>query len=57
MYYVAKLYIHMNPPIVEKFDNKEHAIQYAEIMNASGKGTYIVLEPIPAYEDSTPILK
>lgn len=57
MYYVAKLYTHVNPSIVEKFDNKEHAIQYAKVMTESGKGAYIVLSPIEEYTPPTPILK
>lgn len=57
MYYVAKLYTHVNPSIVERFDNKEHAIAYAKVMTESGKGAYIVLEPIREYTPPTPILK
>lgn len=57
MYYVAKLYTHVNPSIVERFDNKEHAIAYAKVMTESGKGAYIVLEPIHDYIPPTPILK
>lgn len=57
MYYVAKLYTHVNPSIVEKFNNKEHAIQYAKVMTESGKGAYIVLSPIQEYTPPTPILK
>ena len=57
MYYVAKLYTYSTPSIVEKFDNKEHAIRYAKVMTESGKGAYIVLEPIQEYTPPTPILK
>ena len=57
MYYVAKLYNCINPSIVEKFDNKEHAIQYAKVMTESGKGACIVLSPIEEYTPPTPILK
>lgn len=57
MYFVAKLYEHINPSIVEKFNNKEHAIQYAKVMTESGKGAYVVLEPIQGYTPATPILK
>jgi hypothetical protein len=57
MYFVAKLYSHCTPSIVERFENKEHAIQYAKIMTESGKGAYIVLTPIEEYTPPTPILK
>lgn len=57
MYYVAKTYSHIPPAILEKFDNKEHAIQYAKVMTESGKGAYIVLEPTPEYTPPKPILK
>lgn len=57
MYFVAKLYKVMPPSIVECFDNKEHAMTYAKIMTESGKGAYIVLEPIQEYTPPTPILE
>ena len=57
MYFVAKLYSHIAPAIIESFDNKAHAMAYAEVMTKSGKGTYIVLEPIPEYVPPKPILK
>lgn len=57
MYFVAKLYKVMPPSIVECFDNKEHAMAYAKIMTESGKGAYIVLEPIQEYTPPTPILE
>ena len=57
MYFVAKLYNHIAPAIIEKFNNKEHAIQYAKIMTESGKGAYVVLAPIEEYTPPTPILK
>ena len=44
MYYVAKLYGSLNPVIVEKFEDKELASQYANIMHQAKKGNYIVLE-------------
>lgn len=45
MYYVAKVYKSsgMCPNIVEQFDKQEDAVDYASIMNRSGKGEYIVL--------------
>ena len=46
MYYVAKIYKHMTPAIVESFEDKAHAIAYANVMNAADKGTFIVLENI-----------
>ena len=57
MYFVAKLYRTMNPSIVETFDDKEHAMQYAKIMTESGKGAYVVLQPVEEYTLPTPILK
>ena len=57
MYYVAKLYTHVNPSIIMDFSTKELAMQYAEVMTKAGKGAYIVLEPIPEYTPPTPILK
>ena len=44
MYYVAKLYQSLNPTIVETFEDKELASQYANIMNQAKKGNYIVLK-------------
>ena len=46
MYYVAKLYNTMNPSIVESFNDEELAHSYAKVMNAAGKGKYIVLKPV-----------
>jgi hypothetical protein len=46
MYYVAKTYNHLPPAIVESFEDKAHAIAYANVMNAADKGTFIVLENI-----------
>lgn len=57
MYYVARLYTHVNPSIIMDFPTKELAIQYAELMTKAGKGAYIVLEPIREYTPPTPILK
>jgi hypothetical protein len=57
MYYVAKLYTHVNPSIIMDFPTKELAMQYAELMTKAGKGAYIVLEPIHEYTPPTPILK
>lgn len=50
MFYVAKLYSFSNPSIVETFENGELAEQYANIMNASNKGTYVVLVPFQSNE-------
>lgn len=47
MFYVAKLYTHVNPSIIMDFPTKELAMQYAELMTKAGKGTYIVLMPVP----------
>lgn len=57
MYYVTRIYTHANPSIVETFDNKEHAIQYAKVMTESGKGVYVVLTTIEEYTPPTPIVK
>lgn len=57
MFYVAKLYTHVNPSIIMDFPTKELAMQYAELMTKAGKGAYIVLEPIREYTPPTPILK
>lgn len=46
MYYVAKLYNHVNPSIIMNFNEEEHAKQYAELMTKAGKGNYIVLKTI-----------
>ena len=46
MYYVAKLYNHMQPSIVESFDNLELAQSYTNIMNCANKGTYVVLTKV-----------
>lgn len=51
MFYVAKLYNSMNPSIIMTFDKEEHATQYAELMTKAGKGTYIVLMPVPRNEE------
>lgn len=57
MFYVAKLYTHVNTSIIMDFPTKELAMQYAELMTKAGKGAYIVLEPIQEYTPPTPILK
>lgn len=51
MYYVAKIYNSVNPSIIMNFDKEEHATQYAELMTKAGKGTYIVLMPVPRNEE------
>ena len=51
MYYVARLHNHSNPSIIMDFDKEEHATQYAELMTKAGKGTYIVLMPVPRNEE------
>ena len=51
MYYVARIYNHSNPSIIMDFDKEEHAKQYAELMTKAGKGTYIVLMPVPENEE------
>lgn len=43
MYYIAKLYNHCQPTIVESFDDLALAESYANIMNSANKGTYVVL--------------
>jgi hypothetical protein len=50
MFYVARLYNHSNPSIIMDFNEEEHAKQYAELMTKAGKGTYIVLMPVPKEE-------
>lgn len=57
MYYVARLYNHVNPSIIMDFPTKELAIQYAKLMTKAGKGAYIVLALIQEYTPPTPILK
>lgn len=44
MYYIAKLHGLLNPTIVENFEDKELAHDYANIMNQAKKGNYVVLE-------------
>lgn len=51
MYYVAKVYTSVNPSIIMNFNEEEHAKQYAELMTKAGKGTYIVLMPVPENEE------
>lgn len=46
MYYVARLYNHVNPSIIMDFPTEELAKQYVELMTKAGKGTYIVLKTI-----------
>ena len=46
MYYVAKVYETLRPSIIESFDDEELAHAYAKVMNAAGKGKYIVLKPV-----------
>ena len=46
MFYVARLYNHVNPSIIMNFDKEEHAKQYVELMTKAGKGTYIVLKTV-----------
>ena len=46
MYYIAKLYNHCQPTIVESFDNLALAESYANIMNNANKGTYVVLTKV-----------
>ena len=46
MYYVAKTYNYSTPSIVELFNDEELAHAYAKVMNAAGKGKYIVLKPV-----------
>lgn len=42
-YYVARIYTHINPSIIEVFDNEQIAKEWASLMTQAGKGTYIVL--------------
>lgn len=51
MYYVAKTYGSSTPSIIMSFEHEEHALQYAELMTKAGKGTYIVLMPVPENEE------
>ena len=46
MFYVAKIYSHINPSIIMNFDKEEHVKQYAELMTKAGKDNYIVLKSI-----------
>ena len=46
MYYVAKLYTHVNPSIIIDFPTEELAKQYVELMTKANKGNYIVLKTI-----------
>lgn len=51
MYIIVKLYQHAKPLVVEQFDDLTLAQQYADVMTKSGKGTYIVLMPVPKNEE------
>jgi hypothetical protein len=51
MYTVVKLYQYTKPLVVEQFDDLTLAQQYADVMTKSGKGTYIVLMPVPKNEE------
>ena len=46
MYYVARLYNHVNPSIIIDFPTEELAKQYIELMTKANKGDYIVLKTI-----------
>ena len=46
MYYVAKVYKHMQPSIVECFQNEEHAKTFAKVMSEAKNEPYIVLTTI-----------
>ena len=46
MYYVAKVYTHMLPSIVECFEKEEHADAFARVMTESKGTPYIVLKPV-----------
>ncbi len=46
MYYVAKLYTHVNPSIIMDFPTEQLAKQYVELMTKAGKGNYVVLKQI-----------
>lgn len=46
MYYVAKLYNHCTPNIVEQFNDLTLAQSYCKIMNDAGKGNYVVLTAV-----------
>lgn len=50
MYYVAKLFSHSTPLIVEQFEELRDALDYAEILNRSGKGKYVVLRNLTLQE-------
>ena len=47
MYYVAKVYTHMLPNIVECFEKEEHADVFAKVMTASKGALYVVLKELP----------
>lgn len=47
MYYVAKVYKHMLPSIVESFENEEHADVFAKVITASKGTPYVVLKELP----------
>lgn len=46
MFYVARLYNHVNPSIIMDFSTEELAKQYVELMTKAGKGNYVVLKQI-----------
>ena len=46
MYYVAKVYKHVQPSIVECFENEEHAKTFAKVMSEAKNELYIVLTTI-----------
>lgn len=46
MYYVAKLYKHVLPSIVEHFESEEHAKAFAKVMSEAKNEQYIVLKAI-----------
>ena len=52
MYYVAKLYRSLDPVIIEKFEDKQLAFDYINIMSKANKGQYIVLEQSTTRKES-----
>lgn len=43
MYYVAKVYTHAKPLIVEVFDELKDAQEYVSLLTRTNKGKFVVL--------------
>lgn len=46
MYYVARVYKHLMPSVVEYFENEEHAKAFAKVMSEAKNEPYVVLKVI-----------